>query len=118
MATATQQLSEVTPEVLQSQLKGLSHERTRAGAVATLLLLLPRLDDAHAPLLLPYVPTLARLLEDGEGQDETVPVRRRGRAGRGGPGAWRRCGRCWGGRPGSMRHGILTPGANQDHGAT
>jgi len=60
----------VTTPQLESQLKGLKHARTRSGAVATLLLLLPRIDDHQTQLLGPYVSTLAELLCcDGAGPD-------------------------------------------------
>jgi hypothetical protein len=101
-ATAPPGLSEVTPAILESQLKGLSHLRTREGALATLLLLLPRLDDAHAPLLEPHVATLAGLLEGGGGGGEgengdapgdTVQVWRRGPGAEGGPEGGAKAGR-------------------------
>ena len=65
----------VTREVLESQLRGLGHARTRAGAVGTLLLLLGRgVDDELLPLLAPHVPALAGLLADGGGAAETDPT--------------------------------------------
>ena len=64
------ELGPVTDGVLESQLKGLSHPRTRAGAAATLVLLMSRISDAQAQLLLPHVPELAELLATGGGPDE------------------------------------------------
>lgn len=71
------ELAPVTKEMLQSQLKGLAHARTRAGAVGTLLLLLSRgVDDALLPLMEPYIPQIAELLDannaGGDGGDASA----------------------------------------------
>lgn len=59
------QLAPVTRHMLESQLKGLAHGRTRGGAVGTLLLLLSRgLDEPLLPLLADYIPQLAAILAD------------------------------------------------------
>jgi hypothetical protein len=72
-------MTPVTDALLETQLKGLSHPRTRAGAVATLLLMLRRTEPSSAPVLLPHVGRLTQLLDEGVGADappdDTVRVR-------------------------------------------
>lgn len=59
------ELSPISAEVLESQLKGLTlGPRTQSGAVATLLLLLPRMDEGLAHLITPtHIETLTSLLD-------------------------------------------------------
>jgi hypothetical protein len=102
------QLSEVTPAILESQLKGLKHERTRAGAVATLLILLPRMEEADAPMLEPYIGALTELLEggggDGGAEAAGMQVRVNSCWGSGGVlGAWRQLQHCAAVHPSMIR---------------
>ncbi|KAI8471406.1 MAG: hypothetical protein J3K34DRAFT_520630 [Monoraphidium minutum] len=59
----------VPDEILLSQLKGLTHPRTRSGAVGTLLLLAPRVEPAQGPLFAPHISELVTLLAEGSGPD-------------------------------------------------
>lgn len=59
----------VSDEVLVSQLKGLTHPRTRGGAVGTLLLLAPRAAPEQFPLFAPHIGQLTTLLAEGSGPD-------------------------------------------------